>query len=319
MCVSVLGDLIIQLIWLCAVAPSSEDIHQALIATLNDVGRGSASRSCIGIHQYLVREIVDTVTMGAATLVKSRSPKPSKQQSCLTFAVSMLTHHQLQTLFVPAATTGSPHTFANKQAAVVQDLARRQTSCPAHPAHQSPASFGSSAQRDAAANLESTFARPSFDPAKKLFLQTSPSIDCSEELTAAIQYTVQAGGSWADFCVKHDVTCVQTPQRLSKRNGTAARLQARCSQLQVAFSDMNIAAAIAKDSLLLTYSLTTLKQHMDLLQALVGKDKASAMIAKMPALLHLKPSTISCKLDDLYDLLPNADVDKVHPCLLHFV
>ena len=218
---------------------------------------------------------------------------------------------------MPAATTGSPHTFANKQAAVVQDLARRQTSCPAHPANQCPASFGASAQRETAANLESTFARPSFEPAKNLVPQILPSIDCNEELAAAIQHTVQANGSWANFCVKHDVTCARSAHTLPRHKGTPANLQARRSQLQNAFSDMNIAAAIAKDPLLLTYSVTTLQQHMDLLQTLVGKDKASAMVAKMPALLHLKPSTLSCKMDDLYDLLPNADVGKVHSCILH--
>ena len=50
---------------------------------------------------------------------------------------------------------------------------------------------------------------------------------------------------------------------------------------------------------------------MDQLQALLGKDQASAMVTRMPALLHYQTSTLSHKLDDLYDLLPDADVGKV--------
>ncbi|KAL0037642.1 hypothetical protein WJX77_005888 [Trebouxia sp. C0004] len=37
----------------------------------------------------------------------------------------------------------------------------------------------------------------------------------------------------------------------------------------------------------------------------------SAMVAKMPTLLHYKTATLSAKLDGLYDLLPRADVSKM--------
>lgn len=51
---------------------------------------------------------------------------------------------------------------------------------------------------------------------------------------------------------------------------------------------------------------------MQHLQLLFGKSEASAMVAKMPTLLHYRTTTLSAKLDGLYDLLPQADVSKVY-------
>lgn len=92
--------------------------------------------------------------------------------------------------------------------------------------------------------------------------------------------------------------------------------KARQSQLQAIFVDINVSRAIAKDPLLLKYTPGKLKQHMEQLQALLGKDEASAMVTRMPALLHCRTSTLSHKLDDLFDLLPDADVGKVQQCHL---
>ena len=52
------------------------------------------------------------------------------------------------------------------------------------------------------------------------------------------------------------------------------------------------------------------------LQDLLGKAEASQIIAKLPELLHYKPSTLSDKLDTLYDMLPDADVGKVCDAVL---
>ena len=101
------------------------------------------------------------------------------------------------------------------------------------------------------------------------------------------------------------------PLLSAKQRHRAANLQARRSQLQAIFGDINVAKAIAKDPLLLKYTPVKLKQDMDQLKALLGQDEASAMVARMPALLHYRTSTLSHKLDDLYDLLPDADIGKV--------
>lgn len=208
----------------------------------------------------------------------------------------------------------SPQNPASKQAAVVQDLARRQNvACPAHPAHQRPWHSGNPDHHDMAVSLESTFASPSVDPPNHR-TSASHGNDYTNELDALLTSCSYSGGSWADFCIKHDAGRAPTSkQRLKHR---AAGLQARRLQLQTTFSDINVARAIAKDPLLLTYLPATLKQHMDQLQALLGENEASAMVTRMPALLHYKTSTLCQKLDDLYDLLPDADIGKVetgHP------
>lgn len=203
----------------------------------------------------------------------------------------------------------SPQNPASKQAAVVQDLARRHNvSCPAHPAHQGCWQSADRDQQDVAVSLESTFASPSFDPPSRR-TSASHGNDYTADLDALLASCSYSGGSWADFCIKHDTGQASiSKHRLTHR---AAGLQARRQQLQATFSDINVARAIAKDPLLLTYLPATLKQHMDQLQALLGKDEATAMVTRMPALLHYKTSTLCRKLDELYDLLPDADIGKV--------
>ena len=57
------------------------------------------------------------------------------------------------------------------------------------------------------------------------------------------------------------------------------------------------------------------------LELLVGADAAASMVVKMPQLLHYKSITLAAKMDHLYNLLPQADVEKVrtgfirHPSL----
>ena len=209
-----------------------------------------------------------------------------------------------------AALTGSPQHPSSKQAAVVQDLARRQNvSCPAHPAYQGQGSSGDPDHQQVAVQLESTFAAPSFEPPKRRSSASLRGSDHTAGLDALINRCSDSCGSWADFCIKHDANHAPTPQR--KLPHRAANLQARRSQLQAIFGDNNVARAIAKDPLLLTYTPVKLKQDMAQLQALLGKHEASAMVTRMPALLHYQTSTLSRKLDDLYDLLPDADVGKV--------
>ena len=158
-----------------------------------------------------------------------------------------------------------------------------------------------------AVQLESTFAAPSFEPPTRL--ASLHGSDYTADLDALIQICSESCGRWADFCIKHDANNASTPQR--KQRHRAANLQARRSQLQAIFGDINVAKAIAKDPLLLKYTPVKLKQDMDQLKALLGQDEASAMVARMPALLHYQTSTLAHKLDDLYDLLPDADVGKV--------
>ena len=209
-----------------------------------------------------------------------------------------------------AALTGSPQHPTSKQAAVVQDLARRQNvSCPAHPAHQGHNSSETPDHQQMAVQLESTFAAPSFEPPRRRSSASLHGRDYNADLDTLIKRCSDSCGSWADFCIKHDANHAPTPQR--KLAHRAANLQVRHSQLQAIFGDNSVARAIAKDPLLLTYTPVKLKQDMDQLQALLGKHEASAMVARMPALLHYRTSTLSHKLDDLYDLLPDADVGKV--------
>ncbi|KAA6419272.1 MAG: hypothetical protein FRX49_10796 [Trebouxia sp. A1-2] len=114
-----------------------------------------------------------------------------------------------------------------------------------------------------------------------------------------------SAGSWADFCIKHDLTYAR---HTAKDNQLSSRM--RYVQLRTAFADTNVSRAVAKDPLLLSYCPTTLIRHMQHLQLLFGKSEASAMVAKMPALLHYRTATLSAKLDGLYDLMPQADVSK---------
>ncbi|KAL3131036.1 hypothetical protein ABBQ38_000355 [Trebouxia sp. C0009 RCD-2024] len=224
--------------------------------------------------------------MGAATLVRNPAPRPNLTGS-----------------------PQSPQNPASKHAAVVQDLARRQNvSCPAHPAHQGHWQSGNPDHHDVAVSLESTFASPSFDPPSHR-TSASHGNDYTLDLHALLTSCSCSGGSWAEFCIKHDAGRAPTSKHRFKHR--AAGLQARRLQLQATFSDINVARAIAKDPLLLTYLPATLKQHMDQLQALLGKNEASAMVTRMPALLHYKTSTLCQKLDDLYDLLPDADIGKM--------
>ena len=199
-----------------------------------------------------------------------------------------------QVLSVPAVLGGGPQTpvgrrssDSSRHAAIVQDLTRRQSlTCPAHPAHQAPASFGGSLQREATADLELTFAGPAFEPAICL----APKPICGTEHSAgAAAHIVHA------LC--------------KSKNSTSA--QARRSQLQESLPGINFTALVTKDPLLLTYCPATLRQHLQQLESLLGKDTACAMVTKMPSLLHFRASTVCHKLDDLYDLLPNADISKV--------
>ncbi|DBA83725.1 TPA: hypothetical protein ACH3X1_006259 [Trebouxia sp. C0004] len=204
---------------------------------------------------------------------------------------------------------------ANKQAALVQELVRRQhVSCPAHPAFREPdedqvgngirsddAPHVVSAPSAAAARLESYFASPSFDriAATRTTLAQAPGRNILSDC-------FMSAGSWADFCIKHDLTHARHP---AKDNQISSRM--RHIQLRAAFADTNVSRAVAKDPLLLSYCPGTLTRHMQHLQLLFGKSAASAMVAKMPTLLHYKTATLSAKLDGLYDLLPRADVSKM--------
>lgn len=218
-------------------------------------------------------------------------------------------------IFLCAALTGSPQYPSSKQAAVVQDLARRHNvSCPAHPAHQG---HGAPDHLQMAVQLESTFAAPSFEPPKHSSSARLHGSNYTADLDALIHRCSESGGSWADFCIKHDTN--HRPPRQHRLSHRAAALQARQSQLQAIFCDINVAKAVAKDPFLLKYTPGKLKQHMEQLQTLMGKDEASAMVTRMPALLHYRTSTLLHKLDDLYDLLPDADVGKVQQCHLTFV
>ena len=208
---------------------------------------------------------------------------------------------------------------ANKQAALVQELVRRQhVSCPAHPAfrkshedhvsngiHSDGAPHMVSAPSAAAARLESHFASPSFDQiaATHAGLAQAPGYSITSDC-------FMSAGSRADFCIKHDPTHAR---HTSKDNQLSSRV--RHIQLWAAFADINISRAVAKDPLLLSYCPTTLIRHMQHLQLLFGKSEASAMVAKMPTLLHYRTATLSAKLDGLYDLLPHADVSKVKHAL----
>lgn len=230
--------------------------------------------------------------------------------------------------------TGPPgSTQANQQAAVVQDLARRhKVSCPAHPAHRGPwqGQFSSQAQQAslqpsqaassvaapsvAAARLEYTFASPAFDPASDA--DQVWSVEHSLSMDSTVRAFSESAGLWANFCVKHDTTheCLHhSPGQHYRTNCSSSNDSAseRQSQLQAAFADINMRKAILKDPMLLSYCPNTLAGHIHHLQLLVGKPEASAMIAKMPTLLHYKAATLSTKLDEMYDLLPKADVSKV--------
>ncbi len=205
---------------------------------------------------------------------------------------------------------------ANKQAALVQELVRRQhVSCPAHPAFREPHEdhVGNGIHSDdaphmvsapsaaAAARLESYFASPSFDriAATHTRLAQAPGHSIPSDC-------FMSAGSWADFCIKHDLTHAR---HTAKDNQLSSRM--RHIQLRAAFADTNVFRAVAKDPLLLSYCPTTLIKHMQHLQLLFGNSEASAMVAKMPTLLHYRRATLSAKLDGLYDLLPQADVSKV--------
>lgn len=203
---------------------------------------------------------------------------------------------------------------ANKQAALVQELVRRQhVSCPAQPAFREPhedhvrngingndATHMVSAPSAAAARLESYFASPSFDQIAARHTRLAPGRSISSDC-------FMSAGSWADFCIKHDLTYAR---HTAKDNQLSSRM--RYVQLRTAFADTNVSRAVAKDPLLLSYCPTTLIRHMQHLQLLFGKSEASAMVAKMPALLHYRTATLSAKLDGLYDLMPQADVSKVN-------
>ena len=207
---------------------------------------------------------------------------------------------------------------ANKQAALVQELVRRQhVSCPAHPDFREPHDdrVGNGTHSDgalrmvsapsAAARLESYFASPSFDPiaATHTGLAQAPGYSMTSDC-------FMSAGSWADFCIKHDPTHAR---HTAKDNQMSSRM--RHIQLRAAFADTDVSRAVAKDPLLLSYCPRTLIRHMQHLQLLFGKSEASAMVAKMPTLLHYRTATLSAKLDGLYDLLSHADVSKVKPAL----
>ncbi|DBB02686.1 TPA: hypothetical protein ACH3X3_011644 [Trebouxia sp. C0006] len=204
---------------------------------------------------------------------------------------------------------------ANKQAALVQELVRRQhVSCPAHPAFREPHEdhVGSGIHSDdapqtvsapsaAAARLESYFASPSFDriAATHTGLTQAPGYSIPSDC-------FMSAGSWAAFCIKHDL---MHARHTAKDDQLSSRM--RHIQLRAAFADTNVSRAVAKDPLLLSYCPTTLTRHMEHLQLLFGNSGASAMVAKMPTLLHYRTATLSAKLDGLYDLLPHADVSKM--------
>ena len=208
---------------------------------------------------------------------------------------------------------------ANKQAALVQELVRRQhVSCPAHPAFREPHEdhVGSGIHSDdapqtvsapsaAAARLESYFASPSFDriAATHTGLTQAPGYSIPSDC-------FMSSGSWAAFCIKHDL---MHARHTAKDDQLSSRM--RHIQLRAAFADTNVSRAVAKDPLLLSYCPTTLTRHMEHLQLLFGNSGASAMVAKMPTLLHYRTATLSAKLDGLYDLLPHADVSKVKHAL----
>lgn len=216
----------------------------------------------------------------------------------------------------PIAKSGAHGSMqANKQAALVQDLVRRQhVSCPAHPAFREPhadhvgngihshdAPDMVSAPSAAAARLESYFASPSFDQtaATHTRLAQAPAISLPSDC-------FMSAGSWADFCTKHDLT---QARHTAKDSQLSNRM--RHAQLRAAFADTDVSRAVAKHPLLLSYCPTTLIKHMQHLQLVFGKSEASAMVAKMPTLLHYRTATLSAKLDGLYDLLPQADVSKM--------
>lgn len=103
----------------------------------------------------------------------------------------------------------------------------------------------------------------------------------------------------------------QQPDAPSLPAQSTFEIQQQVDKLQARMPTVDVAKAVAKHPLLLSYSLATLQKHMQQLEVLVGVDAAATMVAKMPQLLHYKSSTLAAKLDRLYDLLAEADVGKV--------
>ena len=214
--------------------------------------------------------------------------------------------------------------------AVVQDLARRlNVSCPAEPDRiadrRGPASSNVqqnlasvTAQSRQTAKLETTFVSSAPQSANSVDAWSEHDDLSTDGSSTALRALAHSAGSWASFCVQHDLVCSAPSSRSGQITAKVAKakLQGRLARLQAIFADSNVSKAVAADPLLLSYRSETLASHMRHLQDLLGKAEASQIIAKFPELLHYKPSTLSDKLDMLYDMLPDADVGKVCDALI---
>lgn len=184
------------------------------------------------------------------------------------------------------------------QAAVVKDLlARHDVPSPAHPSHDTHWHQPHSLDLDLASHgqLKTALHKPS-PAAERVWSQPQHLLTPGANSTPETASTVKQRASHRR---KHDGP--ETHQQLS--------------ELQALFSDVDIARAVSKHPLLLSYCPATLQNHMQQLQGLVGSEAAASMVVRMPQLLHYKGSTLAAKLDHLYDLLPNADVSKASASL----
>lgn len=196
-----------------------------------------------------------------------------------------------------------PASTATLQSAVIQDLiARHNLPSPAHPSQAIHwHSTTSHAQQHSLHTVSDTppYQQSPVSPAMlHIELPTLTNLDdLITQRPAATGYLQSS----ARTSPKHLPTCPQTQQQISK--------------LQTILATVDVAKAVAKHPLLLSYCPATLQQHMQKLEDLVGADAAASMVVKMPQLLHFKSSTLAAKLDHLYDLLPKVDVSKVGPTL----
>ena len=188
-----------------------------------------------------------------------------------------------------------PATASATQAAVLQDLiSRHSLPSPAHPSYNMLWKDSRSHGQGQIGHNQTNTSRHEPPVATLPHIELDiPNSHCSIRQTEAITHQEQQ---------------LDAPSLPAQ---STSEIQQQVDKLQARMPTVDVAKAVAKHPLLLSYSLATLQKHMQQLEALVGVDAAATMVAKMPQLLHYKSSTLAAKLDRLYDLLAEADVGKV--------
>ena len=176
-------------------------------------------------------------------------------------------------------------------------MSRHNLASPAHPSHA--LSWHGQLQSQG----HSMHSQPNAYSQQRHVLSTSQSTVAQHTSTHEYAFSTQQPEATTD---QHS-----SPQKQPERAPCSCETEQQVNKLQAVLTTVDIAKAVAKHPLLLSYSPATLQAHMRQLELLVGAHAAASMVVKMPQLLHYKSSTLAAKMDHLYNLLPQADVEKV--------